>query len=100
MELEESIKRVEQIKESEYRKAEAIETILKELERVQNRYDRVVLQNIEYDRTLEKLKKDTIPKKKIEDKLNEVLDYQRKNRDPLGIENYKIKLLKELLEDK
>ena len=74
MGLEESIKRVEQIKESEYRKAEAIETILKELERVQNRYDRVVLQNIEYDRTLEKLKKDTIPKKKTEEKLKELLE--------------------------
>ncbi len=100
MELEEAIKRVEQIKEGEYRKAEAIETILKELERIQNKYDSVVLQNIEYDRTLEKLQKDTIPKKKIGEKLNEVLDYQRKNRDPVGIQNHKIKLLNELLEDK
>ena len=88
----------------------AIETLLEELIRVQNKYDKVVLRNIEYDKTLEKLQKETVYKKKIEDKLEEIKenisylskfnDWKEKDYTNKDIIENIIQTLQELLEGK
>ena len=49
------------------RNKEAYKTVLQELKNSQNKNDKLLQKNIEYDKTLEKLQKETIWRKKIED---------------------------------
>ena len=90
MKLEEAVKELKNIwKETDFENSKrriAIETVLKKLE---------------------KLQKETIPKKKIEDKIKEYFEYDRKHktytkdgRENFTIEYYKAKTLQELLEEK
>ena len=85
---------------------QAIETVLQVLESLQNKNDKLIQKTIEYDKTLEKLQKETISKKKIEGKIEELeskipKDINCANDYDLDNEvNYKLEVLQELLEDK
>lgn len=104
MEIEEAIKICEDfIEENKDRKIilhTAIQTVLQGYEDMQNKKDRLIQKNIEYDKTLEKLQKDSIPKKKIEDLLEEVyidegIGYELDKDEKPGA----IRVLKKLLKE-
>ena len=87
--------------------AEAIETVLQELEDTQKNYELSTKQNISYKQNIHDLKYNSIPKKKIEDKIKEYMEYDKKvktytsdGRENFTMEYFYAKNLQELLEDK
>ena len=102
MELEEAVKKLQETQDS-YLKDEldlAIETVLKALEDTQKNYNLAIKQNISYKQNIHDLKYNSIPKKKIEDKV-EILKAQC-GGNLYHIQqtlNAEIRLLQELLEE-
>ena len=104
MELEEAIKHLEQCSKLGIApRKETVETVLKSLEITQKNYELAIKQNISYKQNIKDLKENSIPKKKIEDKIlqewqkcpkNSINDFAITER------NNKIEGLQELLEDK
>ena len=95
-ELEEAIKELKSLSPSET----AIKTVLQALEKTKKDYELAIKQNITYKQNIHDLKYNSIPTKKIEDKIK---TYERINKERgylLVRESFLKKELQELLEDK